>query len=54
MYKIIYVSDEQYNESVFKGYAPFIIVVIKCWLHSLCCMIYPWSLFNLYLFVCTS
>ena len=37
----------------FKGYTPF-IVIIKYWLCSCCCTIYPCSLFILYLIVCTS
>ena len=30
--------------TIFKGYTPF-IVIIKYWLYSLCCTIYPCSLF---------
>ena len=36
-----------------KGYSPF-IVIIKYWLYSLCCTIYPCSLFILYRVVCGS
>ena len=36
-----------------KGYTPF-IVIIKYWLYSLCCTIYPCSLFILYRVVCGS
>ena len=34
-----------------KGYTPF-IVIIKYWLYSLCCIIYLYSLFILYIVVC--
>ena len=32
--------------TICKGYSPF-IVIIKYWLHSLCCTIYSYSLFIL-------
>ena len=39
--------------TILKGYTPF-IVIVKYWLHPLCCTIYPCSLFILYIIVCTS
>ena len=36
----------QGSPTIFKGYTPF-IVIIKYWLHSLCCTIYPCSLFDM-------
>ena len=38
---------------IFIDYAPF-IVIIKYWLYSLCCTIYPYSLFIAYIVFCTS
>ena len=38
---------------IFIDYAPF-IVIIKYWLYSLCCTIYPYSLFIAHIVFCTS
>ena len=50
-YSMIQVFSKWFT--IFKYYTPF-IVMIKHWLHSLCCTIYPCSLFILYKVVCTS
>ena len=47
MYSIIYVTGVQYNVTIFKGYTTFIIVT-QYWVYSLCCIIYPCSLFILF------
>ena len=53
------IADLQYSfqmsdiVKIFIDYAPF-IVIIKYWLYSLCCTIYPYSLFIAYIVFCTS
>ena len=44
MNNIIYVKCTQYSYSEFKGLTP-VLVIIKHWLYSLCCRVYPCSIF---------
>lgn len=52
-YAILYVSGMQQWVTIFKGYTLFIII-IKHWLYSLWCVIYPCNLLIWYIGVCTS
>ena len=53
IYNIVLVSGVQQRFTCFTDYtAP--TVIVKCYLFSLCCAIYPCSLFILYIVVCIS